>query len=135
MTAAPGIVKIHAQTIVRVTPQRTAESRFAEPTPDIAPVITWVVLTGIPKWVAKKILVALAVSAQKPSMGLNLVIFWPIVLTIRQPPVKVPRAIAACALRTTHRGILNSLIKPPVKSRLAIIPIVFCASFPPCPRL
>jgi len=50
----------------RVTFQRTAESLLAEPTPDTAPVITWVVLTGIPKIVAKKILEALAVSAQKP---------------------------------------------------------------------
>src|SRR4030043_615401 len=118
MIAAPGIVKSQAQTIVIVTPQRTAESRFAEPTPDIAPVITWVVLTGMPIWGAKKILKALAVSAQKPSIGLNLVIFCPIVLTIRQPPVKVPIAIAACALRTTQRGTMNSLIKPPAKRRL-----------------
>ena len=83
----------------------------------------------------KKILKALAVSAQKPSIGLNLVIFCPIVLTIRQPPLNVPKAIAACALRTTQRGTLNSLIKPPAKRRLVMIPIVFCASLPPWPKL
>ena len=106
--AAPGIVRIQAQTIRRVTPQRTAEIRLTAPTPDMAPVITWVVLTGIPRWVARKILEAAAVSAQKPSMGLNLVIFCPMVFTIRQPPVNVPRAIAACALSTTQRGMVNS---------------------------
>jgi hypothetical protein len=47
---------------------------------------------------------AAAVSAQKPSIGLSFVIFWPMVLTMRHPPVNVPVAIAACALRTTHRG-------------------------------
>ena len=73
--AAAGIVKIHAQTIRIVTPQRTAVNRFAEPTPDIEPVITWVVLTGTPKWVAKKMLKAADVSAQKPSIGSNFVIF------------------------------------------------------------
>ena len=56
--ADTGIVKIQAQTIRIVTPQRTAVNRFAEPTPDIAPVMTWVVLTGAPKWVAKKMLKA-----------------------------------------------------------------------------
>jgi len=48
--AAAGMVKIQAQTMRAVTFQRTAESRLAEPTPDIAPVITWVVLTGIPRY-------------------------------------------------------------------------------------
>ena len=95
ITAAPGMVKIQAQTMFMVTPQRTAESRLAEPTPDMAPVITWVVLTGTPRWVARKMLVALAVSAETPSIGLILVIFCPIVLTMRQPPVHVPNAMAA----------------------------------------
>ena len=36
-----------------------------------------------------------AVSAQKPPTGLSLVIFMPMVLTMRQPPNAVPRAIAA----------------------------------------
>ena len=56
--------------------------------------VTVVVLTGTPAWVAKKMLMALAVSAQKPSMGRSLVIFWPMVLTMRQPPNMVPSAIA-----------------------------------------
>ena len=35
------------------------------------------------------------VSAQKPPTGLSLVIFWPMVLTMRQPPNMVPRPMAA----------------------------------------
>ena len=46
--AEAGIVMIHAQTIRRATPQRTADSRWIAPTPIIAPVIVCVVLTGIP---------------------------------------------------------------------------------------
>ena len=48
MSDEPGMVKIQAQTILSVTPQRTAESRLAAPTPEMAPVMTWVVLTGTP---------------------------------------------------------------------------------------
>jgi len=47
---------------------------------------------------------AAAVSAQKPPIGLSAVIFWPSVLTIRQPPDRVPSAIAALASRTTQNG-------------------------------
>ena len=47
-----GMVIIHAQTMRLATPQRTADSRFTAPTPMIAPVIVWVVLTGMPKCVA-----------------------------------------------------------------------------------
>src|SRR5512136_62999 len=106
MNAAPGMVKIQDQTMRSVTPQRTADMRLAAPTPEIAPVMTWVVLTGMPRLVERKMLVAAAVSAQKPSIGLNLVIFCPMVLTILQPPLNVPRAIEACALRTTQSGMV-----------------------------
>ena len=34
------------------------------------------------------------VSAQKPPTGFNLVMRWPIVLTMRQPPNSVPRPMA-----------------------------------------
>lgn len=48
MTAAAGIVNTQAQTIRVATPHLTAESLFADPTPTIAPVIVWVVETGMP---------------------------------------------------------------------------------------
>lgn len=47
--AETGIVSIQAQKILVVTPHFTAEAPFRAPAPMIAPVITCVVLTGIPK--------------------------------------------------------------------------------------
>ena len=67
--AAIGIVKIHAQTILPATPHFTAESRRAEPTPTIAPVMVWVVETGIPPKVLANRVIAPAVSAQNPPTG------------------------------------------------------------------
>ena len=49
MAAAPGIVRIQAQTIRPATPHRTAENFRTDPVPTIAPVMVCVVLTGIPK--------------------------------------------------------------------------------------
>ena len=88
-----GMVKIHAQIIFPATPQRTAESLLVAPTPTIAPVMVWVVLTGIPATVAPMIEQAAAASALKPPIGRSLVILVPMVLTIRQPPNMVPREI------------------------------------------
>ena len=50
-------------------PQRTAVRRFVDPTPIMAPVIVWVVLTGMPATEAPIMEMAAAVSAQKPPMG------------------------------------------------------------------
>jgi hypothetical protein len=77
----------------RDTP-RTAESRLAAPTPTIAPVIVWVVLTGTPSAEARKIAPAPPVSAQNPPNGLSLVMRVPIVFTMRHPPSAVPSAMA-----------------------------------------
>src|SRR5271167_120618 len=46
--AEAGIVRIQAQTMRPATPQRTADKRCKEPTPTMAPVMVWVVLTGMP---------------------------------------------------------------------------------------
>src|SRR5437016_9172290 len=92
--AAAGIVSTHAQTIRPATPQRTADSLVVAPTPTIAPVITCVVEAGMPATALMARVVAPAVSAAKPPTGLSLVIFMPIVLTMRQPPTAVPRAMA-----------------------------------------
>ena|SRR5437762_1274826 len=77
--AEPGIVSSQAQTIRLATRHLTAESRTVDPTPVIAPVIVWVVDTGIPNDVAPKRVIAPAVSAQNPPTGRNLVILDPIV--------------------------------------------------------
>jgi hypothetical protein len=52
ISADAGIVKIQAQTICCATPQRTADNRFDEPTPMMAPVMVWVVLIPTPIEVA-----------------------------------------------------------------------------------
>ena len=72
------------------------------PTPAMEPAITWVVETGWCRKVAKRIEAAAEVSAQKPPRGLSFVRREPIIWTIRQPPLSVPSAIAACADRITQ---------------------------------
>src|SRR5687767_4038945 len=129
------MVRIHAQTILPATPHLTADRRLIEPTPMIAPVIVCVVLTGTPRFVAVKSEIAPAVSAANPPTGCSFVILDPIVWMMRHPPERVPSAIAAWAASTTHKSILNAGMYPPANSAPAMIPIVFCASFPPCPRL
>ena len=41
INALTGMVKIHAINSFCVTPQRTADKRFTDPTPIMAPVIVW----------------------------------------------------------------------------------------------
>ena len=93
--ALTGIVRIHAQRRLMVTPQRTADKRLVAPTPMIDPVMVWVVLTGIFRASVTKRVIAPAVSAATPSKGVTLVILVPIVLMIFHPPLMVPRLMAA----------------------------------------
>ena len=80
--------------------------------------------------------IAPPVSAQNPPTGLSLVILIPIVFTMRQPPNKVPSAIATWQAMTTQNGTLKvSPLIPAANSSMAMMPIVFCASLPPWPRL
>ena len=60
---------IHAHMMRRVTPHFTAVMRRVVPTPTIAPVIVWVVLTGIPPQAAAITAIPPAVSALKPSQA------------------------------------------------------------------
>src|SRR6266498_429982 len=78
-TADAGMVKIHAATMRRAIPQRTADNRVVAPTPTIAPVMVCVVLTGIPASEAENRVIAPAVSAQNPPTGLSFVIREPMV--------------------------------------------------------
>ena len=88
------MVRTHAQTMRPASPQRTAERRCVAPTPTIAPVMVCVVLTGMPKRVAKRMLSAPPVSAQNPPTGRSFVMRDPMVCTMRQPPNSVPSEIA-----------------------------------------
>ncbi len=47
------MVTIQAMTMSLATFQRTADSRREAPTPTMAPVMVWVVETGMPRWVAR----------------------------------------------------------------------------------
>ena len=87
-------MNIQAQTIFPATPQRTALKRLREPTPVMAPVMVWVVLTGMPNVEETIKVIAAPISAQKPSTGFSFTTFWPMVLIIRHPPDMVPKAIA-----------------------------------------
>ena len=49
ISAAAGMVRIQATTTLLATFHRTAATLRAAPTPTIAPVIVWVVETGMPK--------------------------------------------------------------------------------------
>src|SRR5450631_4606636 len=114
--------------------QRTADTRRAAPTPTMAPVMVWVVETGTPRKVARNRVTAPPVSAQNPCIGVSLVIRRPMVRTIRQPPIRVPSAIAAWHASTTQNGTENSLPRcPSENSSTAMMPMVFCASLPPWP--
>lgn len=89
------MVSTHAQTILEAKPQRTAEARRDTPTPTIAPVMVCVVETGIPSDVAKNNAIEPEVCAQNAPVGRTLVMPIPMVRTIRQPPINVPRPIAS----------------------------------------
>src|SRR3954464_16100177 len=106
--AEAGIVITQAYTIELATFQRTAERRRAAPTPTMAPVMVWVVETGTPRKVAMNRVAAPPVSAQKPCIGVSLVMRRPMVRTMRQPPISVPIAIAAWHESTTQKGTKNS---------------------------
>ena len=113
-------------------PHRTAFVRRMLPTPAIAPAITCVVDTGFPRSLATRIEIAAAVSAAKPPRGFSCVSLQPIVCTIRQPPLRVPRPIAACAAKITQTGTLSSGIMCVVNRTPVMMPMVFCASLVPC---
>jgi phosphate/sulfate permease len=71
-----------AMTMLPAMFQRTAETFRAAPTPMIAPVMVWVVDTGMPSQVARNNVIAPPISAQKPCIGLRRVMREPIVRTI-----------------------------------------------------
>src|SRR6185312_13743234 len=98
------MVRTQAQAIRAVTPQRTAETRWLEPTPMIAPLITCVVETGRPRCEAARIVAAAEVSAANPWIGFRSMIFVPIVLIIRTPPDIVPAPIATAQAAITQVG-------------------------------
>ena len=104
-SALTGMVNTQAHKRFTVTPHLTADKRLVAPTPMIAPVIVCVVLTGILKCSVRNRVIAPAVSAATPSKGVTLVIRVPIVFTIFQPPLMVPKAMAIKQEMGTQSGI------------------------------
>src|SRR4051812_12503500 len=109
MKAEQGMVRTHAQMIVPASPQRTADTACVDPTPTIDPVMVCVVDTGIPNAVAINSVMEPESSAQKPPTGRILVMRWPMVLTMRQPPNMVPSPIVTYQAITTQAGTESSL--------------------------
>ena len=105
MAPQRGKVRSQASTIRLVTPQRTAENRRVAPTPMMAVLIVWVVLTGTPKKEARVMAKPAELSAAKPWTGSSFVIWKPMVRIMRQPPSMVPNPMTAPQRRMTHRGI------------------------------
>ena len=83
---------IHAVSVGEVLAARPLVPALRERFPGHRVFLSTTTMTG--NAVAKKSVIAPPVSAQKPPTGLSLVIFWPMVLTMRQPPNMVPRPIA-----------------------------------------
>src|SRR5690606_4677274 len=100
--AETGMVNIHAQSKLIVTPHLTADIRLVTPTPMIEPVIVCVVETGTPKCSVTYNEIAPAVSAATPSNGVTFVILEPIVFTIFQPPDIVPKPMNINETNGTH---------------------------------
>src|SRR5690606_5757145 len=105
------MVKIHAHNKDMVTPQRTADTRLVIPTPIIEPVMVCVVETGIPMCSVTYKATAPAVSAATPSNGVTFVILDPIVLTIFQPPLMVPKAMNKNDANGTHAQCETKTLK------------------------
>src|SRR5215213_5838786 len=129
--AEAGMVKIHAHTIRRATPHRTALNRRVAPAPMTEPDTTCVVLTGSPHMVASCMTDAATVWAANPWIGSIRMILIPIVLMMRQPPAHVPSPIASAAASATQVGTANSEICPELNRARVMIAIVFCASLAP----
>ena len=66
------MVSTHAHTTLLATPHLTADSRWVVPTPTMAPVIVWVVDTGMPACAVKNNVEAAASSALIPPDGRDL---------------------------------------------------------------
>jgi hypothetical protein len=74
MRALAGMVRIHAHMMLRAMPHFTALAPRVVPTPMMEEVMMWVVDTGMPTAEEPRMVIALAVSAEKPSTGRSLVI-------------------------------------------------------------
>ena len=88
-----GMVKIQAIMMLRATPHFTVLVPMVEPTPMMDEQITCVVLTGIPAGGGTEDRCSPGSFRGKTVHRAEFVDLYPMVLTIRHPPERVPRAI------------------------------------------
>ena len=103
-TILMGIVMTQVIIIRPTVPHFTSLNRMTLPVPMIDDVITWVVDNGCPIKVDVWIMIEELRSEAKPLTGSIFIIFLLTVLIIRQPPIEVPRPIAAAAEILTQIG-------------------------------
>ena len=147
MNAAAGIVSTHAHTIRPAIPHRTADSRCVAPTPTIEPVIVCVVLTGMPKCVA--IMIADRAARLRAEAADRTQLRDARAHRVHDAPAAEQRAerdrastrrsrpsaeSSCCRRRRSGAAIpARSRTTPsPTRAAPTMMPIVFCASLPPC---
>ena len=117
--------------ILPASPHLTAENLFVAPTPMMLVVITWVVLTGRPKWLDIIMVTAADVSTANPWMGSSFSILTPRVLITRHPPKAVPSPMALAQTKITQKGTSREERTPLLTRARVITPMAFWASLDP----
>ena len=105
MRPAAGSVRTQTTTMLRTTRQCTTPPARPSPAPMTPPEMTCVVESEKPKYEDARIVEEAPVWAEKPCGGWMSVTRVPSVLITRQPPEKVPAAIARGAVALTQNGI------------------------------
>src|SRR4029453_11714268 len=131
-SAAAGKVVTQASRILPTTSQPTWRyRRRATPTPPTREETTWGVLAGAPTTVAARITAAELVWLTRPSTGRMRKMRRPMVLTIRHPPIAVPRVSATAQARIAQTGAESDWVVPLASSSTASTPTAFWASLAP----
>ena len=132
--APTGNVTTQDITILPTTPKSMAERPLASPTPKTAPTKVCVVEIGSPVPEAKTTVEAAAISAEKPKLGVSVVILLPTVLITLPPSIANPKTIPMPPKRRTHG--LTTAFDPIAPSEVTLIiadigPIAFATSLEP----
>ena len=107
----------------------------AKPTPNTDPTNVCVVEIGSPNLEAMTMVVAAPNSAEKPLVGVNSVIFLPMVSMTRQPHVDNPTTIPMPPNPRIHNGtgtVIRTFPDFMTEIMAAIGPIAFATSLAPC---
>ena len=138
MSAASGMVRTQAQTMRPATPHLTAERRRVAPTPTMAPVMVCVVETGMPPKVTPMMAQRGGRLGAEAADGLELRDAR--AHRLHDAPAARERAEPDGRVADEHdpeRDVVGRVRcrGSTATSTPAMMPIVFCASLPPWPRL